>query len=97
MVGTHILKGWSTTQSLVALSAGESELYVTLRAAAEALGFVSMMRGMRYQASGEIWGDASAALGVINRIRLGKTRHIDIGIVWVQQTVAEQLLNLNNT
>ena len=42
--------------------------------------------------SGEIWGDASDALGKINRRLLGKTRHIDIGILWIQQTAAERQL-----
>ena len=27
MVGKHLLKGWSKTQTLIALSSGESELY----------------------------------------------------------------------
>ena len=33
MMGRHLLKGWAKTQTLVALSSGESELYATLRAA----------------------------------------------------------------
>ena len=92
MVGTHAIKVWSKTQSLIALSSGESELYATLRAAAEALGVISMMRDMGYSVSGEIWSDASAALGIIHRTGLGKTRHIDTGLLWIQQTAAEQRL-----
>ena len=38
MVGNHNVKGWSKTQTLVALSSGESELYAILKAAAETLG-----------------------------------------------------------
>ena len=37
-IGKHTIKGWSKTQSLVALSSGESELYAMLRAAAKTLG-----------------------------------------------------------
>ena len=91
-IGAHVLKGWSKTQSLIALSSGESELYATLRAAAEALGVMSMLKDMGYYVSGEIWSDASAALGIIHRIGLGKTRHIDTGLLWIQQTAAEQRL-----
>ena len=90
-----MLKGWSKTQSLVALSSGESELYATLKAAAETLGLISMMRDLGWKVSGEIWGDASAALGIINRRGLGKTRHIDTGLLWVQQTAAERELKFN--
>ena len=92
MIGGHVLKGWSKTQSLIALSSGESELYATLRAAAEALGTMAMMKDLGYQVSGEIWSDASAALGIIHRTGLGKTRHIDTGLLWIQQTAAEQRL-----
>ena len=91
-LGTHVLKGWSKTQSLIALSSRESELYATLRAAAEALGVMSMMKDMGYQVSGEVWSDASAALGIIHRKGLGKIRHIDTGLLWIQQTAAEQRL-----
>ena len=92
MLGAHTLKTWSRTQSLIALSSGESELYATLRAAAEALGIISIMKDLGYTVSGEIWSDASAALGIINRTGLGKTRHIDTGLLWIQQTAAEQRL-----
>ena len=44
MMGSHILKGWSKTQSLIALSSGESELYATLRAASEGLGIQSIAK-----------------------------------------------------
>ena len=91
-IGRHCVKGWSKTQSLIALSSGESELYATLRAAAEALGIIAVMRDMGYHVSGEIWSDASAALGTIHRTGLGKTRHIDNGLLWIQQTAAEQRL-----
>ena len=39
---------------------------------------------------GEVWGDASAALGVIHRKGHGKTRHIQTGLLWIKQTAAEQ-------
>ena len=32
-----------------------------------------------------IWADASAALGMIERGGTGKVRHIDVGILWLQQ------------
>ena len=40
-------------------------------------------------------GDASAVLGIINRKGLGKTRHIDTGLLWIQQTVAKRELSFN--
>ena len=94
-LGKHSIKGWSKTQSLVALSSGESELYATLKASAETLGMLSIMKDLGWSMSGEIWGDASAALGIIHRRGLGKTRHIDTGLLWVQQTAAEKRLSFH--
>ena len=77
MIGTHAIKAWSKSQSLIALSSGESELYATLKASAEGLGLQSICKDLNLHMRGEVWGDASAALGIINRKGLGKTRHID--------------------
>ena len=92
MYGRHTLKSWSKTQSLVALSSGESEFYAALKASAEGLGMLSMLRDLGVHVRGEVLGDASAALGIIHRKGLGRTRHIDTGLLWIQQTAAEKRL-----
>ena len=92
MIGQHLLKGWSKTQTLVALSSGEFELYATLKAASEGLGIVSIAKDIGIVLNGELWGDASAALGIINRRGLGKTRHIDTGLLWIQEVAAKRRL-----
>ena len=84
-----MVTSWSKTQALVALSSGESELYATLKASAEALGIISMLADFGMTMPGEVWGDAQAALGIINRNGLGKTRHIQTGLLWVQQVSAQ--------
>ena len=91
-MGRHTLKGWSKIQALIALSPGESELYAGLKASAEALGMMALLQDCGYEVKGEIWDDASAALGIINRRGLGKIRHIQTGFLWIQQIVAEQRL-----
>ena len=85
MLGKHTLKTWSKTQTLIALSSGESELYAALKASAEGLGMMSMFKDYQYPVAGEVLGDASAAMGIIQRRGLGKTRHIDTGLLWIQQ------------
>ena len=92
MIGKHLLKGWAETRTLVALSSGESELYATLRAASEGLGVQSVTKGLGINLRGEVWGDASAAQGIIKRRGLGKTRRIDTGFLWIQQIAAENRL-----
>ena len=76
----------------MAFSSGESELYATLKASAEGLGLKSVASDMGMKLSGQVWGDASAALGIIKRKGLGRTRHIDTGLLWIQQTAAEKRL-----
>ena len=93
MLGGHTLKTWSKTQSLIALSSGESEFYAALKASAETLGMLAMLRDFGIKMTGEVHGDASAALGIINRKGLGRTRHIDTGLLWIQQTAAEKRLS----
>lgn len=92
LMGGRTLKGWSKTQGLVALSSGELEFYAALKASAEALGLISLLQDLGYRAKGEVWGNASAAPGILNRKGLGKTRHIEIGLLWIQQTAADQRL-----
>ena len=53
---------------------------------------MSMLKNLHWKIEGNVYGDASAALGVINRIGLGKTRHIDTSLLWIEQTTAERHL-----
>ena len=92
LVGSHVLKFCSKTQSLIALSSGESELYATLRTAAETLGVIAMARDLGIELAGKAWGDASAALGMIHRKGVGRTRHIGVSYLWLQHTAAERRL-----
>ena len=88
MMGEHLVKSWSKTQSLTALSSGESEFYAALKASAEGLGMLSLLKDYGLVMRGQVFGDASAALGIINRKGLGRTRHIDTGLLWIQETAA---------
>ena len=91
-IGSHTFTGWSKTQTLTALSSAESELYAALKGSAETLGIMSMMADLGYIFQAEVWGDASAALGIIHRNGLGETRHIDTSLLWIQETAATQRL-----
>ena len=90
VIGQHVLKGWPKTQTLIALSSGESEHYATLKASSEGLGIISIACDLGIDLEGEVWADASAALGIIKRRGLGKTRHIDTGLLWIQDIAAER-------
>ena len=53
----------------------------------EAKGVAAIVRDMTGSKSGAIgvYTDASAAIGMAQRLGVGKVRHIDVGMLWVQQ------------
>ncbi len=63
---------------MVALSSGEAELYSITKAASQALGIMSLGADLGIEPRGKIHSDANAALGIIQRQRLGKLRHINV-------------------
>ena len=57
----------------------------------EAKGVAAIMKDMNGQDQGAIgvYTDASAAIGMTQRLGMGKVRHIDVGMLWVQQNQRE--------
>ena len=75
---------------MIALSSGESALLAALEASAEVLGLASLQENLGYVGKGEVWGDGSAALGIISRRGFGKTWHIETGLLWIQQIASNR-------
>ena len=88
-LGTHVICSWSRTQAVTALSSGEAEYYALVKAASESIGIKRMMQdfGHRREDTVEIKTDASAAIGIANRIGIGKVRHIEVCQLWLQDKV----------
>jgi hypothetical protein len=84
-LGRHLVKAWSKTQATIALSSAEAELYAAVKASAETIGMMSILKDFGIEINGTVLGDASAALGIIQRQGLGKLRHIDTNWLWVQE------------
>ena len=85
--GCHTIKTWSTTQQTIALSSGEAELYALVKGAAQSHGIASMLWDFGIEVGCTVCTDASAAIGMVHRQGLGKTRHIDVQYLWVQKDV----------
>lgn len=80
-------KHWSSTQTGIALSPAQAELYAATRASNETKGLKSYG-----QDSGEIlrlvpWVDAQAMFGLTFRSGLGKACHIERAEKWIQDFV----------
>ena len=87
MLGRHVVKHWSSTQSSTALSSGEAEFNGVVRGSGQGLGYQSLLADLGIQLPLRVWTDSSAALGICNRQGLGKLRHLDTHTLWVQQAV----------
>ena len=87
MLGGHLIKSWSSTQTSVALSSGEAEFNGVVRGAGIGLGYQSLVRDLGQDLPVRVWTDSSAAVGVCSRQGLGKLRHLDTHTLWVQQAL----------
>ena len=87
MKGSHCLKHWSKTQQNITLSSAESELVALVKGSCEGIGMCSLMEDLngRNQGVVDMYTDASAAIGITQREGVGRTRHIDVGMLWIQQ------------
>ena len=86
-IGEHLIKAWSRTQQCVTMSSAEAELVAMVKASAEALGVLSKAKdvGNEITRKAAILGDSSAALAVAGRKGCGKLRHINVGLLWIQE------------
>ena len=92
--GAAVLKAWSRTQTLIALSSGESELAAVTKAAAEGAGVQSVLADFGVRVKLELHSDATAAICICKRQGLGRVRHLATADLWVQQRVRSKELRL---
>ena len=82
-IGSHITKGWSTTQSVIALSSGEAEFYAIVKSGSQALGMKAMAKDLGQDYKIEVITEASAAKGISMRRGIGQVRHIEVNQLWI--------------
>ena len=85
MIGSHLLKSWSTTQKSIALSSGEAELIALVKCSTEVIGLLQMLTDWGETCAGELFVDSTAALGVVGRRGCGRMRHVRVGDLWLQE------------
>ena len=89
MLGGHVVKGWSTTQAIIALSSGEAEFYGIVKGGSVGLGIKSVLEDLGVRRKIRVNTDSSAAKGIVMRKGLGKVRHIEVNQLWIQDRVAK--------
>ena len=95
MHGSHCVKNWSSTQAIIALSSGEAEYYGLVKASSVGLGCKALLKDVGIDVSLHVHTDAEAAKGIASRTGLGKTRHIAVHFLWVQERVRSKDLILH--
>ena len=81
---------YSRTQSTIALSSGEAELYAIGSGVSEALGLRNFLRELGFNSTITINTDSSAAKSITTRFGVTKqTRHIDVRFLYVQELAHE--------
>ena len=87
MWGSHLIKSWSSTQSVIALSSGEAEYYGMVKGASVGLGLRAVLSDFNISVRLTLKSDASAAIAIASRRGLGKVRHIEVCQLWLQEKV----------
>jgi hypothetical protein len=87
--GSHLLKSWSRTQTPLATSSGEAELYAAVKGGAELLGMQSLAHDLGACVAALLKVDAKATIGMVHRTGLGKLRHVEVGNLWIQNAVKD--------
>ena len=95
-LGSHVIKAWSTTQTVVALSSAEAELTGLCRGGSAAIGLQSLCADLGLKISLRLHSDSTAALGVCRRRGLGRIRHLAVADLWLQDKVRTGELSLHN-
>ena len=95
--GSHLIKSWATNRSVIALSSGEAEYYGLVKAGSVSIGLKALASDMDIEFNEPIVikSDASAAIGISNRVGSGKIRHIEVTQLWLQDKVSSREVKLN--
>ena len=94
MLGKHPLKAWSSTQSVVAMSSAEAELYSACDGACRGLGLQTMLGELGANAELSLFLDSSAAKAFASTRGIGRMRHLSVKTLWLQSAVHRGRLKL---
>ena len=83
--------GHSRRQTVVATSSAEAEYYSLAAGLQEALAARSILQELTETVEIEVKCDSSAARAMANRVGLGRTKHVDVKYLWVQQVIQHRL------
>ena len=99
-IGDHAIKTWSSTQTVVALSIGEVEMYAINKTAATGMGGQNILKDLGINLELRVFTDATTGKSLVSRSGLGKVRHIAVNELLLQnhvQTKTVTMFKIKNT
>ena len=94
MIGSHLIKSWSSRQAVISLSSGEAEFYGVVKASGIGFGYQGILEDLGWKVDLRVWTDSTATIGICGGAGLGKLRHIDTSALWIQQGVKDASVEL---
>ena len=94
MMGGHLLRFSATTQTVLALSTGESEFYGLVKGGSIVLGAVEMAKDLGVMLKARMRYDATAGAGIASRRGVGKVRHLHTPCMWLQKHIQDRRIEL---
>ena len=89
-----MIKTWSKTHAVIAKSSAESELFGVVRGSTEGLGMITLCADIGLKAEVRVHVDATAAKSIVEREGLGRVRHVELDVLWLQEQQARSRLPL---
>jgi len=89
-VRRHIVRTWSSTQPTIATSSGEAELIAMYEGATRGLGMKTVMTELSLEPRLNmirVYTDSSVAKSFVSTRGLGKMRHLEVKLLWLQEQV----------
>ena len=99
-VGRHVLRTWSSTQPTIATSSGEAELIAISDGATRSLGVKTVMTEMGIDPTLKVlrmFTDSSVAKSFVSTRGLGQMRHLDVKLLWLQESVQRGRLSVGKS
>ena len=85
MMGNHVIHQGSRYQAIIALSSAEAELNASVKGASEGIYLRNTAKAAGMNLSVTLFGDSSAAEGIMSRTRAGPVKHLDFNMLWTQE------------
>lgn len=90
--GGQYIKSWSRTQQCVTLSSAGAELVAMTKLIAGMIGLRQLSHEWGQAVVGRVYADSTAVLAIAKRKGCRKLRHINVGLLWVQEENAQGII-----